>query len=463
MNHLRFSVLLLFICVACMAAAQSPQKMSYQMVVRNASGNLVMNANVSVRISILQGSSTGIILFQEEHPASTNANGLATLEIGGGQVIAGSFAGIDWSNGPYFVKSEIDPNGGSSFSLVHTAQFLSVPYALYAENAGNSTPGPQGPPGADGAPGPVGATGAQGPPGAGLSILGSLNTIAELPVNGTAGDSYLISGELHVWDSNTNSWINAGNIQGPQGPQGAQGPAGTNGVNGVNGADGAAGPQGPTGPQGAQGPQGIQGPQGPQGPSGSLPNGSAPGEMLYWNGAAWISVAPGATGTTLTMCDGVPTWGDCPPAPLAIGDAYQGGVIFYLDGNGHGLIAATSDQSIGALWGCEGTSITTQSGLNTGLVNTEAIYVTCQQADIAARICYDLSLNGYTDWYLPSRDELDLIYQNQAAIGGFNNGLYWSSSQATPTTAYYKNFSNGNTSSNFKSGYYYRVRAIRSF
>lgn len=457
MKTIRFTQLIFLFCAALAASAQSPQKMSYQMVVRNASGGLVMNANVTARISVLQGSTTGIILFQEEHATTTNANGLASLEIGGGQLIAGSLSGINWATGPYFVKSEIDPNGGSSFTLAHTAQFLSVPYALYAENAGNSAPGPQGPPGADGAPGPAGEPGPQGPPGEGISILGALNAVSELPATASAGDSYLIAGELYVWSSNTSSWVNAGMIQGPQGPQGPQGIAGPAGTNGM---DGAMGPQGPAGPQGAQG---LQGPQGPQGPAGSLPNGTAPGEMLYWNGSNWISIAPGATGSTLTMCDGVPTWGDCPPAPLAVGDAYQGGVIFYLDGTGHGLIAATTDQSIGALWGCEGTSITTQSGLNTGLVNTEAIYVTCQQADIAARICYDLSLNGYTDWYLPSKDELDLIYQNQAAIGGFNNGLYWSSSQATPTTAYYKNFSNGNTSSNFKSGYYYRVRAIRSF
>jgi hypothetical protein len=185
--------------------------------------------------------------------------------------------------------------------------------------------------------------------------------------------------------------------------------------------------------------------------------------MLYWNGSAWVTVAPGSEGATLTFCNGVPSWGPCPEPPIQVGSFYQGGVVFYVDGNGHGLIAATSDQSIGALWGCEGTGITTLNTINTGLVNTEAIYVSCPQVDIAARICYDLELNGYTDWYLPSKDELDLIYQNQAAIGGFNNGLYWSSSQSTSTTAFYKNFSNGNSSSNFKSSYYYRVRAIRSF
>jgi hypothetical protein len=148
---------------------------------------------------------------------------------------------------------------------------------------------------------------------------------------------------------------------------------------------------------------------------------------------------------------------------VQVGSFYQGGVVFYVDGNGHGLIAATSDQSIGTIWGCEGTNITTQNSLGTGLANTEAIYVTCSVAGIAARICYDLDLNGYTDWYLPSKDELDLVYQNQALIGGFNNGIYWSSSQATSTTAYYKNFNSGANSSNFKSSYNYRVRAIRSF
>lgn len=393
---MKFIVTICLTLLACVAFAQSPNKFSYQAVVRNSSNELVVSQPVGVKISLLFNSPTGIIVYQETHTPQSNANGLVTLEVGNGEVVAGDMSTIDWGAGSYFIKTEVDPNGGTNYSVTSTSQLLSVPFALYAANGGSGEPGPQGP-------------------------------------------------------------------QGPQGPAGPQGPTG---------ATGATGPQGPTGPQGATGatgatggagPQGPQGPTGPQGPAGNFSNGNQPGEMMYWNGSAWVAVAPGTEGSTLTFCNGVPTWGPCPEPPVQVGSFYQGGVVFYVDGNGHGLIAATNDQSIGALWGCEGTSMTTLNIVGTGLVNTETIYVSCPDANIAARICYDVDINGYTDWYLPSKDELDLIYQNQAAIGGFNNGLYWSSSQATPTTAHYKNFSNGTSSSNFKEGYFYRVRAIRSF
>jgi hypothetical protein len=453
-----FALLLLFISNTSLA--QAPQRMSYQMVVRNNAGNLVTSSNVSARMSVLQGSATGIIVFQEDHSISTNANGLATLELGGGQLVAGSFSAINWALGPYFIKSEVDPTGGSNYSISHIAQLLSVPYALYAENAGNSVPGPQGPAGADGAPGPQGPQGEpgpQGPAGTGIIILGELVAVSELPANGSMGDSYIIGGQLYVWSNTTSTWTNVGNIQGPAGPQG---PAGADGAPGATGATGA---QGPAGPQGIQGPQGPQGATGPQGPSGSLPNGTTTGEMLYWNGSAWMTVTPGASGTTLTMCDGVPTWGDCPPAPLAIGDFYEGGVVFYLDGNGHGLIAATSDQSIGATWGCENTNIVGQSTMvGAGLNNTEAIIVGCTTPGIAGDICYNLVLNGYDDWFLPSKDEMDLVYQYRDLIGGFGTGSYWTSNQSNNQAAYLKQFSNGSNSTNFKS-YNYRVRAIRAF
>ena len=114
--------------------AQAPQKMSYQAVIRNASGNLVASTPVGVKISILQGSVAGTPVYVETHNLSTNGNGLLTMEIGGGNAQTGIFSTIDWSNGPYFVKNETDPNGGSNYTISGTSQLLSVPYALYAEN-----------------------------------------------------------------------------------------------------------------------------------------------------------------------------------------------------------------------------------------------------------------------------------------------------------------------------------------
>jgi uncharacterized protein (TIGR02145 family) len=120
--------------IACTAIAQSPQKFSYQSVIRNTGNQLVINQSVGVKISILQGSATGSAVYAETHNPLTNANGLATLEIGGGTVLSGNFANINWANGPYFVKTETDLNGGSNYTITSTTQLLSVPYALYSGN-----------------------------------------------------------------------------------------------------------------------------------------------------------------------------------------------------------------------------------------------------------------------------------------------------------------------------------------
>ena len=116
------------------ASAQAPNKMSYQAVIRNSSNALVTNSAVGMRISILQTSATGTAVYVETQNSTTNANGLASLEIGGGTVLSGNFANINWANGPYFIKTETDPTGGTSYTITGTSQLLSVPYALYAGN-----------------------------------------------------------------------------------------------------------------------------------------------------------------------------------------------------------------------------------------------------------------------------------------------------------------------------------------
>jgi hypothetical protein len=121
------------------AFAQAPNKMSYQAVIRNNSNALVTDQSVGMRISILQGSASGSSIYVETQVPTTNTNGLASIEIGGGTVISGNFSSINWANGPYFVKTETDPTGGANYSITGTSQLLSVPYALYAENAGNSS------------------------------------------------------------------------------------------------------------------------------------------------------------------------------------------------------------------------------------------------------------------------------------------------------------------------------------
>ncbi len=220
------TILAAFILVASLWA-QSPEKMSYQAVVRNANNELVVNSNIGMKISIVQGSEDGTEAYVEIQTPISNANGLVSLEIGSGLVVSGTFSTIDWLNGPYFIKTETDPMGGTFYTISGTSQLLSVPFALYAKTSGSSIPGPQGPPGNEGEAGPAGSQGPVGPEGP----------------QGPAGND------------------------GTQGSQGNPGPQGLQGLQGIQGTQGLQGLQGITGPQGPQGLQGLQGLQGPQGPS----------------------------------------------------------------------------------------------------------------------------------------------------------------------------------------------------
>lgn len=127
------------ICAALLMTAsvfaQAPEKMSYQAVVRDGSNNLVSSAAIGMQISILQGSAGGTAVYVETQIPTSNTNGLVSLEIGTGIVVSGTFTSIDWTNGPYFIKTETDPTGGTSYTITGTSQLLSVPYALHAKNS----------------------------------------------------------------------------------------------------------------------------------------------------------------------------------------------------------------------------------------------------------------------------------------------------------------------------------------
>ncbi|MGV7106718.1 hypothetical protein [Flavobacterium sp. U410] len=128
-------ILFTFLVLSLNAFAQAPEKMSYQAVIRDASDALLTSTTVGMQISILQGSSSGTAVYVETQTPTTNANGLISIEVGSGSVVSGDFTAIDWSTGSYYIKSEIDPAGGTSYTITGASQLLSVPYALFAKNA----------------------------------------------------------------------------------------------------------------------------------------------------------------------------------------------------------------------------------------------------------------------------------------------------------------------------------------
>jgi hypothetical protein len=126
----------LFLFFSILAFGQSPEKFTYQSIIKNSSGYLLKNQEVGLRISILFNSSNGAEVYSEEHFPTSNSNGLVTVIIGEG-LTGDNISNIDWGNGEYFIKVEVDPEGGINYTMNQTSQLLSVPYALYAENSGS--------------------------------------------------------------------------------------------------------------------------------------------------------------------------------------------------------------------------------------------------------------------------------------------------------------------------------------
>ena len=128
------SFFFLFFLIGALGFTQAPEKFTYQSVIKNSSGYLLKNQEIGLRISILFNSSNGMSVYSEEHTVESNSNGLVTLIIGEG-VTSDIFNDIDWGSGEYYLKVEVDPDGGINYTMNQTSQLLSVPYALYAGNS----------------------------------------------------------------------------------------------------------------------------------------------------------------------------------------------------------------------------------------------------------------------------------------------------------------------------------------
>lgn len=128
-------ILLTHLFISSSVASQTPEKMSYQAVIRNSSDAIIANSQVGMKISILQGSINGSTIYTETQTPFTNANGLISIKVGDKP----DFNLIDWFDGPYFIKTETDPTGGTNYIITGTSQLLSVPYALHAKSAESIT------------------------------------------------------------------------------------------------------------------------------------------------------------------------------------------------------------------------------------------------------------------------------------------------------------------------------------
>jgi len=282
--------------------AQSPQKMSYQAVIRDASNHLVIT-QVGMKISILQGSESGDVKYVEVQTPTPNANGLVTIQIGDGDPVA--FAAINWAAGPYFIKTETDPDnsdGLTDYIIVGTSQILSVPYSLSAKKA-------------EGISGTITASQVN-------DFQTSVTNNAEVLLN-TAKNSYPSADQIKL--AGIAAGANVGVVPNPSitGETKTKITYDTKGlvISGTDAttADIAASTDknyvtdaqltviGNTSGTNT-GDQDLSGKVDKVTGKDLAPNGTVAGQMQYWNGSAWVTVAPGNTGHVLTFISGVPTW-----------------------------------------------------------------------------------------------------------------------------------------------------------
>ncbi|MEJ5245769.1 MAG: DUF1566 domain-containing protein [Bacteroidota bacterium] len=468
-----FTILILII-LASGIFAQTPEKISYQAVVRDASNNLVTNRTIGIQISILQNSINGNVVYREifNPNPKTNDNGLLTIEIGSGITVLGSFSGIDWSAGPYFIKTEIDINGGTNYTITSTSQILSVPYALHAKTAERIT----------------GAITEADPLWKASPSFGITNTHISNWDNAythCTSNSGLIHGStivgsnllrlpnpsgvsfLRINTDNSVSALTANDFRTAIG-------AGSGTVTSIETGNGITG-----------GTITNQGTIGLTGQALALHNLSTNGIITRTGDGtvATRTINPGA-GIIVTNGNGVNGNPTISVKTYQVGDFAHGGIVFWVDATGqHGLVCAKTDQSTGIRW-YAGTSCNTMArgdGPYAGKANTAIIIATHAALGgdtnmYAARMCNELIITEggttYGDWYLPSMQELLLMHNNRTAIdstavanGGTalsSNTFYWSSNEYSANMAKVITFLNGFSSYGGKNTHA-RVRAIRSF
>ena len=468
------TTLIMFIGNTFNTFAQAPEGFTYQAEARDGSGKLLANKALTVKTTILKGSATdGIDVWDKNYNATTDKYGLFSIVVGdaGSET---SFSDIEWGTGKYFLNVKI--KYGNTWINTGTTQLLSVPYALYAKSAGKAKITETDPVfsgsswystinnssnwntafswGNHASAGYLTSFTETDPIYSAIfDVTGSLNGDL-LKFDGTKfvkfTPDYALTTHTHADATTTVSGFMSGADKTKL--DGIATGAEVNVNADWNAITGDA--------------QILNKP--------AILEGTQAGQMQYWNGTAWVIVAVGQNGQVLRYRNGVPTWEDENINDLSLGDSYQGGIIAYFLDSGdpgydanvrHGLIAAPSDQSTGIQWGCYDTALPGADGtaIGTGNQNTVDIVAGCTTEGIAAKLCSDLVLNGFSDWYLPSKDELNKLYLNATVVGGFwGKEVYWSSSEYDNGHAWYQYFYHNGQGSFYK---YYtcRVRAVRAF
>ena len=475
MSNKVFTILAAVLLTASVLA-QSPEKMSYQAVVRDASNNLVTNQSVGMQISILQGSASGTAVYVETQTSSTNANGLVNIEIGGGTVVSGNFSTIDWANDTYFIKTETDPAGGTSYTITGTSQLLSVPYALYAKTAENMI-------GVINETDPVFLTSvAKGITEADtVSWNNKLDSYSETdPLFNSSIASSITSEDTAAWNAASIGSYNE--IDPVFDTSVAAGITETDTIKWNNKIDTI------TGTEAAFNGWDKDAADDFSSDYNDLTN--KPGIIDSINTYVDGSETKLIEGTNVSIT-GNGTFGD-PYVVNAVGtdhyvgELYGGGIVFWVSPDGqHGLIASLDDLDggSGVAWSnVTGTSVGSSArSMTDGANNTAAIIAQGGHTNSAAKLCDDYTGGDSTDWYLPSGRELyllasqdviiDYILDNDGDAGtkGFLQeynpsiyGRYWSSTEAFNTDSFYYSFTSGYSTSGTKSALF-RVRAVRAF
>lgn len=418
MKKIHAFILALFVTASVFA--QVPSKMSYQAVIRNNSNQLIVNQAIGIRISILQGSTSGTEVYTETQTPTTNANGLVTIEIGGGT----GFNLIDWSSGSYFIKTETDPTGGTNYTITNTSQLLTVPYALHAKTAESVSGGVT-------ETDPIFAAWNKS---TGINITAS--QVSDFQTN-VINNSAVITNTAKISYPSADAIKLAGIAAGAE-------------VN-VN-ADWNA----------TSGDARILNKPTIVTADGSETKITA-GSNVIVTGTG-TSINPYVINSSSTGGSGFAHY---------IGELYGGGIIvsvWKVDGTEHGLIASLTDIGTLEAWSNVSALIGTsaQSPTN-GQLNTNAIITQSGHTTSAAKLCDNYSNGGYSDWYLPAVWELNQCYNVAYIINtilgptnGFQFDYYWSSTESFDNYAGFVYFDYGSTYFDYKSSAY-RVRAVRKF